>query len=144
MGEIWKDVKGYEGKYQVSSFGNIRSIAHSRIIKVKARNQFSDKVYETQRILKVKGKLKKLSLGSHGYYVVNLGFRDIKSVHRLVAEAFCDGYSDLKRITNHINGIKTDNRANNLEWATYTENLNHAYDLGLNKRRKKPTVEKYR
>lgn len=145
MEEIWKDVVGYEGKYQASNMGRIKSLPREYKIIAKSKNQFSNKIYESEKIIKVKGKIKKLTLGYNGYYVVNLGYRDLKSVHRLIAECFCTGYSYLRRITNHKNGIKTDNRADNLEWASYSENLKHAYETGLNRRRKKSTtVEKYR
>ena len=104
--EIWKDVKGYEGLYQVSNMG--------RIISLNYRN--SGKKYimtcsETGGYLSVV-----LSKG---------GNSKSKSIHRLVAEAFCEGYKEGK-IVNHINEIKTDNRACNLEWITYQENSLHS------------------
>ena len=51
-------------------------------------------------------------------------------LHRVIAEAFCEGFSEDKEV-NHKNGDKTDNRAENLEWVTHTENLRHAYETGL-------------
>jgi hypothetical protein len=66
-----------------------------------------------------------------GYLQVRVGGENIKTVHTLVAKAFCDGYSN-GLVVNHKNGIKTDNRAENLEWVTTAENLSHAYrELGI-------------
>jgi hypothetical protein len=80
-------------------------------------------------------------LGDRGYCKVSLSensnTKKVK-IHRLVALMFCkNDYGDLG-IVNHINGIKTDNRAENLEWITQTENLNHAFDTGLTSKKIKP------
>lgn len=76
--------------------------------------------------------LKQIITPNNGYLKVTLyrkdGKRKFENVHRLVARAFVDGYGDE---VNHINGIKTDNRAKNLEWCTHGENLLHAYKTGL-------------
>lgn len=115
--EIWKDIKGYEGLYQVSNMGNIRS--SDRIVHVK----HSHREYDELR----KGKIVKGLPRRHGYLAVFLykdGKRRHESIHRLVAEAFCarrEGDTDV----NHKNEIKTDNRASNLEWCTHKENTNY-------------------
>ena len=118
--EYWLDILNYEGYYQVSNYGNVRSL--DRIIK--------DKNGRTQTI---KGKVLKLRINSGGYYCVGLsknGNKATFSVHQLIAQAFIPNPEN-KRTVNHINGIKTDNNLSNLEWATYSENLVHAYDCGL-------------
>ena len=105
--EIWKDVKGYEGLYQVSNLGRVRSLGF-------------DKWH--------KGKNLKPSIDSNGCYLfVGLhkkGVATQKYIHRLVAENFIDNPNTLPCI-NHINEIKTDNRAENLEWCTVKYNSNY-------------------
>jgi len=82
------------------------------------------------------GTMKKMSpyLHKSGYYSIRLcrGARDYQGfmVHRLVADAFIDNPCDLPTV-NHKNGIKTDNRLENLEWMTYKENNQHAWEIGL-------------
>ena len=109
--EVWKDIAGYEGLYQVSSFGRVKSLWHGR------------------------ERIRKPHLNHKGYSELNLckggnvkGFK----VHRLVAEAFIPNPQN-KREVNHINGIKADNRVENLEWVTPSENQLHAYNTGLRK-----------
>lgn len=122
MQEVWKDIAGYEGMYQVSNLGNVRSL--DRVVEVK--NQ-------TSRF--VKGKEKRQTVGNHGYCVVYL-YKDNKlqteTVHRLVAEAFLANPKN-KETVNHIDGNKKNNCVENLEWSSYTENNAHARLQGLNK-----------
>lgn len=120
MREVWKDIKNYEGLYQVSDLGNVRSLDHY------ASNGKKNILYLGKNL---KGTLD----GKKQYLQVTLSKNDINKkalIHRLVAEAFIPN-EDNKREVNHINGIKTDNRLNNLEWVTSKENKRHAINLGL-------------
>lgn len=76
-------------------------------------------------------KLLKGTLTHHGYVQIVIARKAYK-VHRLIAEVFCDN-PDNKPYVNHLNGIKTDNRPENLQWCTVSENNQHAYDTGLTK-----------
>ena len=111
--EQWKDVVGYEGLYQVSDLGRIKSLNYNKT--------------KQQKILKQ-------TLGNNEYLSVCLyGFKKWKktfSVHRIVAENFIKN-AEIKKQVNHKNGTKTDNRTINLEWATASENGLHAYKNGL-------------
>lgn len=122
MEEIWKDIEGYEGLYQVSNFGRVKSL---NIIKF---NQFSS--------YKHKGRVLKLQLNKQtGYMYVNLSkLKSYKttSIHRLVAKAFIPNPENKSQV-NHKDGNKFNNYVENLEWCTQIENSFHAYQNGLNK-----------
>ena len=111
--EVWRDVKGYEGLYQVSSDGRVKSL----------ERKFIDKIGRERY---VKECILKPAIDRYGYLLVSLyagGKQKMHTVHRLVCEAFHEN-PDNKPQVNHINEIKTDNRASNLEWATARENSN--------------------
>ena len=119
--ELWKDIKGYEGIYQISNLGNIRSL--ERITILESENQH--KKYKANRHIKCK--IKKPTVNKCGYYQTVLYKKGKKRnvlVHRLVAEAFLPNLNN-KPTINHIDGNKLNNKLDNLEWATYTEQLIH-------------------
>jgi NUMOD4 motif/HNH endonuclease len=122
--EYWQDIKGYEGYYQVSNYGNVKSL--DRVITEHPSVKNEQQTGKTQTL---KGQILKPHTNSSGYYQINLNRKSIRTtfaIHQLVAQAFLDNHLS-KPLVNHINGIKTDNNVNNLEWATYSENLEHAY-----------------
>ena len=113
--EEWLDIAGYEGLYQVSNIGRVKSL--ERIV---IRKDGSEQ-HRKERILKP-------SINDDGYLRVNLydssGKIKAFKVHRLVCEAFHENPKN-KPCVNHIDENKTNNTASNLEWCTYTENINH-------------------
>jgi len=116
--EYWKDIKGYKGLYQVSNLGRIKSL--ERITK-----------YQNSK-RRVKEKIKGTFTGKKGYERVELsknGQNRKYNVHTLVAKAFLNKKSEKSEV-NHINGVKTDNRVENLEWCTHTENIQHMIKCG--------------
>lgn len=111
--EIWKDVVGYEGRYQVSNLGRVRSV-DCILQKEDGKSEYR------------KGRLLKLIPNHNGYYQVffgecGKGQRKRLSVHRLVAIAFIPNPEN-KPCIDHINTIRTDNRIENLRWVTFSEN----------------------
>lgn len=123
MTELWVDIKGYEGRYQISNLGRVKSLPFMQ------RYLLRTKV-EAFRL--TKERILKTQIGRHGYELVCLNLDNVRagrSVHSLVAEAFVEGSGET---VNHIDGVKHHNTADNLEWVSYTENHNHAVDIGLN------------
>lgn len=118
MEKIWKPVINYEGIYEVSNYGDIKSV--DRIVNSK-----------TKRFCK--GTIIKQNKDEDGYNSIHLyknGKRRVFFVHRLVISSFI-GIDKNKTQVNHKNGNKSDNNINNLEWMTPLENTRHAWQTGL-------------
>jgi hypothetical protein len=109
MSEIWKDIEGFEGLYQISNLGNVKSLNYRR-----------------------SGKENLLSPTKCGrdYFRVKLGANNERYMHRLVAKHFIPNPENKPEV-NHIDGDKSNNCVLNLEWCTPSENKQHAYDTGL-------------
>ncbi len=119
--EQWADVVGYEGLYQVSNTGYVRSCDRT----VKSAPKVGFRV--------AKGGIIKRSLNGYGYLTVNLwrnGKGTTNRVHSLVARAFL-GECPRSFDVNHKDGVKTNNCVSNLEYCTRSANIKHAYAIGL-------------
>lgn len=117
--EQWKDVIGFEGFYKVSNLGRVKSCKRM----VNSSNQFGD------YLLNINDKILSCAKNNKGYLNVVLQNKPNKktiAVHRLVAIVFIDNPENKEQI-NHKKGIKTDNRASELEWCTHSENQLHSY-----------------
>lgn len=110
----WRPIEGYEGLYEVSNKGRVRSLNYRHT---------------------GEAKILRLCKNKDGYLCVHLsknGTRYAKQVHRLVASAFIPNIGDKPQV-NHIDGDKTNNKVDNLEWVTGKENMQHAWNTGLSK-----------
>jgi len=123
--EEWRDVVGYEGLYQVSSLGRVRSL--DRVVThhkgVGNRNGMARRI---------RGRMLCAKKTGSGYLQVSLckdGVANQTLVHRIVAKAFVEPVEG-KDCVDHINGIRTDNRVENLRWVTSSENNKHIHELG--------------
>ena len=122
--EIWKPVAGYEGLYEVSNMGNIRSVTRTVLQQNKNGVPIA---YNT-----LKGKPIKLSKDRYGYLYCTLSKNGNKTphmAHRMVAEAFLESGDPSKYCIDHINTVRTDNRASNLRYVSIRENNNNPLTL---------------
>lgn len=114
MREIWKDIKGYEGRYMISNLGNVLTMRYKGKGKAKQLKPYNDE---------------------KGYFMVSLyNNKKIKTkrIHEIVAKTFILNPDNLPQV-NHIDGNKHNNRIDNLEWCTSKENIRHAWKNGLMK-----------
>jgi hypothetical protein len=122
MNEIWHPCVGYETHYEVSNFGNVRSV--ERMV-----------LHEEGGLKRNPSKVLKHGKCSNGYLIVSFSVDSVKSnqsVHRLVARAFIPNESNKPQV-NHKDGNKHNNHIDNLEWMTRSENGLHAYRVLGNK-----------
>ena len=117
--EVWKDIAGYEGLYQISNLGRVKSL--EREVKVGRGTRHQAELIVKQETL------------NNGYLRVRLSKNGDMSgylVHRLVAKMFIPNVANWTEV-NHKNGVKTDNYVENLEWISHKENMRHAFRTGL-------------
>lgn len=125
MPESWKPIKGYEGLYEVSNLGRIKSL--ERI--AKGTNRKIREMIRKPNIMK----------GYHCIALVKDGHKKVFRIHRLVIEAFGEPQPSPVHQVDHIDGNKANNSIENLEWVTPAENTKRSFDTGLRKRH--PTEE---
>lgn len=112
MVEIWKDIKGYEGRYQISNLGRVKSMAR--------KNVKNDKILVPQ----------KLKIGYFAYNLLIKSVHKIFYVHRLIAEHFIENPNNYP-LVRHLNDIKEDNSISNLAWGTFLDNTNDKRNNGM-------------
>lgn len=121
-GEIWKNISGFEGYYQVSNFTRVKSLDRDIV-----RNDRDTKVSISGHILPQR-------ISKRGYWIVSLSkYRKVytKCPHKLYMDTFIENPEN-KRTVNHIDGNKLNNIPSNFEWGTHKENNDHAKAMGLN------------
>ena len=121
--EVWRDIEGYEGEYQVSSYGNVRSLDRF----IKNRSKLGKEFLMFKKGGNLIPELGSLVYPYVVYYLKKDGKRYYNKAHRLVAKAFIPNPEN-KKLVNHIDSNPRNNNVENLEWVTHSENSKHAYD----------------
>lgn len=125
--ELWKDIEGYEGLYQISNLGRVKSLP-----KLRGRSISEEKILRNK-------------INKRGYHQVCLckdkNTRKYPYVHRLTANAFLEKLNDTFEV-NHIDGDKNNNCVKNLEWSSHKSNIIHGWNNGLMENVRNSTVEK--
>lgn len=122
MHEIYKDVKGYEGLYQVSNYGNVRALDRYNVDKNGKKKFYPGKQLKPDTVRKNHTSYYRVTLSKDGKIVR-------KQVHRLVAETFVENPEN-KECVNHVDNNGLNNHSINLEWCTHSENMLHAQKQG--------------
>lgn len=125
--ELWKDITEFEGTYQISNYGRVRSLDREIV------QSNPQKTGLSKRLLK--GQMLKTKTTKFGYEEIHLYNRSTQTkhyvrIHQLVAKAFIPN-TENKRYVNHIDADKKNNHVNNLEWCTAQENITHAHANNL-------------
>ncbi|MBL7738438.1 MAG: NUMOD4 motif-containing HNH endonuclease [Chitinophagaceae bacterium] len=124
---IWKDLKNFGGLYQINNEGTVKSL--DRYVYHNGNDKFQF----------IRGRKISMRVNNHGYLSIRLS-RDSKTatrfVHRLLAETFIENPLELPFV-NHKDGNKLNNALDNLEWVTHSQNMKHAYSMGLIKGKSK-------
>ena len=125
MKEIWKDIPEYEGYYQASNLGNIKSLERKVTYSNGAIHYYSEKI-------------RKPSLSEYRLIALSKdGKVKMCKISRIIAKLFVEGRCDKNNIVNHIDGNKHNDKYDNLEWCTYSKNSLHSFDSGLRTRKNK-------
>jgi len=127
--EEWKDIEGYEGLYQVSDLGMVKSLERHVV------GRWGCSQYFPERLLKINNGDRYASA-----CLCKNGIKKVFRVHKLVATHFIENPDNLPQV-NHKDGIKSNNAANNLEWCTAYHNIHHAMENNLNPPRRGEQVK---